>query len=116
MPHEKRREPRVGAVLKIRLAFGSMSDFVERYATNLSRGGLFIRTRDPQPSGTELELDITLDTGEVVLRGRGVVRWTTPPSAPGEPHRDPGMGIKFTELTPESRALVERVDRVEATR
>jgi molecular chaperone DnaK len=109
MPHEKRSEPRVGAVLRIRLAFGSMNDFVERYATNVSRGGVFIRTRDPHPPGTEVELDVTLDTGEVALRGRGVVRWTTPPSAPGEPRRDPGMGIRFTELTPESRALVDRV-------
>ena len=109
MSHEKRSAPRVGAILRIRLAFGSMEDFVERYAMNISSGGIFVRTRDPSPPGTELGLDITIQTGDQVIQGRGVVRWTTPPSAPGEPHRDPGMGIRFVELTPESRALVDLV-------
>jgi molecular chaperone DnaK len=109
MSQEKRSAPRVGAVLRIRLAFGSMDDFVERYAMNISSGGIFVRTRDPSPPGTELGLDITIQSGDQVIQGRGIVRWTTPPSAPGEPHRDPGMGIRFLELTPESRALVDLV-------
>ncbi|HEY6003836.1 MAG TPA: TIGR02266 family protein [Anaeromyxobacter sp.] len=109
MADEKRGAPRVGAVLRIRLAFGSMDDFVERYAMNISSGGIFVRTRDPSPPGTELGLDVAIQSGDQVISGRGVVRWTTPPSAPGEPHRDPGMGIRFLELTPESRALVDLV-------
>jgi molecular chaperone DnaK len=109
MPDEKRRAPRVGAELRLRLAYGSMDDFIERYATNVSRGGIFVRTRDPRPPGTELAVDIALESGDQVIRGRGVVRWTTPPSAPGEPAREPGMGIRFTELTRESRALVDLV-------
>ena len=109
MADEKRTAPRIGTVLRIRLAFGSKDDFVERYAMNVSSGGIFVRTRDPQAPGTEIGLDITLQSGEQVIAGRGVVRWTTPPSAPGEPHHDPGMGIKFTELTRDSRALVDLV-------
>jgi molecular chaperone DnaK len=104
---EKRSEARLAAVLKLRLAYGSMDDFIERFALNLSRGGVFVRTLDPKPVGTPVVLDLSLATGDQVIRGRGVVRWSSPPSAPGEPHRDPGMGIKFTELTPESRALVD---------
>ena len=107
MPDEKRRDPRVGAELRLRLAYGSMDEFIERYATNVSRGGIFVRTREARPPGTELAIDIALENGDEAIRGRGVVRWTTPPSAPGEPPRDPGMGVRFTELTPESRALVE---------
>jgi molecular chaperone DnaK len=109
MSDEKRRDPRVGAELRLRLAYGSMDEFIERYATNVSRGGIFVRTREPWPPGTELAIDIALANGDQVIRGRGVVRWTTPPSAPGEPPRDPGMGLRFTELAPESRALVELV-------
>jgi len=109
MPDEKRHAPRVGAELKLRLAYRSMDAFIERYATNVSRGGIFVRTRDPRPPGTELALDITLESGDPLIRGRGVVRWTTPPSAPGEPPREPGMGIKFLELARESRALVDLV-------
>src|SRR5512138_2583032 len=107
MPDEKRRDPRVGAELRLRLAYGSMDEFIERYATNVSRGGIFVRTLEPWPPGTELAIDVALANGDQVLRGRGVVRWRTPPSAPGEPPRDPGMGVRFTELAPESRALVD---------
>jgi uncharacterized protein (TIGR02266 family) len=109
MGEEKRREPRVEAKLAIRLAYGTLDEFVERYALNVSRGGIFVRTRDPQPPGTAVSLDLQLATGEKVVRGRGLVAWTTPPSAPGEPHRDPGMGIRFTDLDGESRALVDLV-------
>jgi molecular chaperone DnaK len=107
MSQDPRREARTATELRIRLAYGSIDAFVERYALNLSRGGIFVRTLDPQPPGTEVLLDVTLDSGDQVIRGKGVVRWTTPPSAPGEPHREPGMGIKFTELTRESRALID---------
>src|SRR5512142_1011192 len=109
MPDRQRREPRVARELKLRLAYPSMDEFIERYALNISRGGMFVRYRDPSPPGTELLLDISLESGEHVISGRGVVQWTTPPSAPGEPTRDPGMGIKFLELTRESRALVDLV-------
>jgi len=107
MSRENRRDPRAPTELPIRLALGSMDAFVERYALNVSRGGIFVRTRDLQPPGTEVALEVTLENGECVIRGRGVVRWTTPPSAPGEPERAPGMGIKFLDLTRESRALVD---------
>jgi molecular chaperone DnaK len=109
MPDEKRSGPRIGAELRIRLAYGSVDDFVDRYASNVSRGGIFVRTRDPKPPGTEVQLAVALDSGQEVVRGRGVVRWTTPPSGPGEPPRDAGMGIRFVEITAESRALVERI-------
>jgi molecular chaperone DnaK len=107
MPDEKRRDPRVAAELRLRLGYGSMDEFIERYSGNVSRGGIFVRTLEPRPPGTELEIDIALENGDQAIRGRGVVRWTTPPSAPGEPPRQAGMGVRFTELTSESRALVE---------
>ncbi len=97
----------MGAELKLRLAYGSMDEFIERYATNVSRGGIFVRSLERRPPGTEVAIDIALENGDQVIRGWGVVRWTTPPSAPGEPPRDPGMGVRFTELAPESRALVD---------
>jgi molecular chaperone DnaK len=109
MSDEKRREPRVEATLALRLAFGSVDEFIERYALNISRGGVFVRTRDPTPAGTPVAFDLQLQSGEHVIRGRGVVAWTTPPSAPGEPPRAPGMGIRFTQLDHESRALVDLV-------
>jgi molecular chaperone DnaK len=109
MVDEKRREKRIPAELDLKLAYGSVDEFLERYSVNISRGGIFIRTLDPEPPGTPIALNIEIGTGERVIRGKGVVRWTTPPSAPGEPPHAPGMGIRFTELDPESRALIDLV-------
>ncbi|HUL60105.1 MAG TPA: TIGR02266 family protein [Anaeromyxobacteraceae bacterium] len=109
MGEERRRETRVPLELKIRLGFGSIDEFIERYSVNISRGGIFVRTLDPRPPGAEVVLDVAIESGDRVIHGKGVVTWTTPPSAPGEPHRDPGMGIRFTELDSESRALVDLV-------
>jgi molecular chaperone DnaK len=106
---DKRDLPRVPIDLQVRLSFGSIDDFIERYAVNVSRGGVFVRTREQKPIGTEVNLDLQLEDGADAIRGKGIVVWTTVPSAPGEPDQGPGMGIKFTELDPESRALVDLI-------
>ncbi len=113
MGEEKRREQRVPAELKIRLGYGSIDEFIERYALNISRGGIFVRTLDPKPVGTDVTLDIAIESGDRVVHGKGVVAWTAAPSAPGEEAHEPGMGIKFTELDGESRALVDLVEKVD---
>ena len=35
----------------------SLDEFVERYALNLSRGGVFVRSRDPLPPGTPVAFE-----------------------------------------------------------
>ncbi len=106
---ERRSGPRVPVTLTLRLAYGSVDEFIERYSLNISRGGLFVRTLDPLPVGTEVVLAIDLESGDRIIHGRGLVCWSTAPSAPGEPPRVPGMGVKFVELDPQSRALVQLV-------
>ncbi len=109
MPPQDRREARIAAQLELRLAYGSVDEFIQRYALNISRGGIFVRTLEPRPPGTEVTLDVSIGSGDQLIRGKGIVRWSAPPSGPGEAHREPGMGIRFTELSPESRALVDRI-------
>src|SRR5512138_3905943 len=94
--------------LAVRLSYGSVDEFVEKFASNLSRGGVFVRTRDPKPAGTRLALELSLQTGEAVIRGQGVVRWVQPENPHAHPPTPAGMGIQFTELDEPSRALVER--------
>jgi molecular chaperone DnaK len=109
MGEERRRDPRVAVALNVRLAYGSLEEFIERQALNVSTGGIFIRTRDLQPVGTPVVFDVRARGGAKILGGKGVVGRATPPSAPGEPRRDPGIAIQFTELDAESRALVARI-------
>jgi molecular chaperone DnaK len=95
--------------LLVRLAYATLEDFRLRFATNLSRGGVFIQTREPRPVGTAVAFELRLSTGEKVLRGEGLVRWVEAEDQGAVPRRLPGMGIQFTKLDAASRALVDAV-------
>jgi molecular chaperone DnaK len=95
--------------LAVRLSYGTLAEFVDKFAVNISRGGIFIRTRDPKPVGTRLSFELRLQGGEVVVRGQGVVRWIQAENASAQPPVAPGMGVQFTDLDERSRALVERM-------
>jgi molecular chaperone DnaK len=113
-PSDKRGGERQPVPLLVRLPYGSVDEFVERFAINMSRGGIFLRARDPRdlrPVGTILSLEIRIQPGETVLRAVGVVRWiqSPEPAASGKPPLAPGMGIQFTKLDEASRAVVDRM-------
>jgi molecular chaperone DnaK len=108
-PHDKRTGERTPVGLAVRLSYGTVDEFVDKFAVNISRGGVFIRTREPKPVGTALVLELKLHGGATVLRARGVVRWIQSESATARPPTAPGMGVQFTELDAEARALVERM-------
>src|SRR5512138_1195963 len=108
-PHDKRAGERMPVGLAVRLSYGTVDEFVDRFAVNISRGGVFIRTREPKPVGTRVSLELKLHGGETVIRGEGVVRWIQAESATARPPAAPGMGIQFTDLDERSRALVERM-------
>jgi hypothetical protein len=65
----------------------------ERLVDNRSLGGLFIRTPDPPPAGTFIQLRIDAPTGEV--RARAAVQRSSPKQ---------GMGVKFIAMEHEHRA------------
>ena len=57
-PGDKRGGDRTPVGLLVRLSYGSVDEFVDRFATNLSRGGVFIRTRSPKPPGTQVAFEL----------------------------------------------------------
>jgi molecular chaperone DnaK len=107
--HDKRRGERLPIGLRVRLSYGTLEEFVERFAVNISRGGVFIRTREPRAPGTALRLELLLAGGEPVLAAQGVVRWIQEEDRTARPPRAPGMGVQFTALDDAARALVERM-------
>jgi molecular chaperone DnaK len=109
MPGDRPRDQRTAVGLAVRLSYGSVDEFVDRYATNISRGGVFVRSRDPKPVGTVLDLELRLSGGEKVIRARGVVRWIAAENPSAHPPSAPGMGIQFLDLDEESRRIVERI-------
>jgi molecular chaperone DnaK len=108
-PGDKRGGERQAVGLLVRLSYGSVDEFCERFAVNISRGGIFIRARDPKPVGTALAFELRLAGGEAVVKGKGIVRWVQAEDPAANPPRAPGMGVQFTELDAASRALVERM-------
>jgi molecular chaperone DnaK len=109
MADQDRREQRTAVGLLVRLSYGSVDEFVEKFATNISRGGVFIRTRDPKPVGTVLNLELRLAGGEAVIRASGVVRWIAAQDPSAHPPTAPGMGVQFLSLDDQSRQIVERM-------
>ena len=99
--------PRKHERLTINKEFESFDAFIHEYVTNVSRGGVFIKSKTPLPVGTKVNLRFTLIMDDIeTIEGVGeVVRVE---------HEPPGMGIAFTELTPESAALVARLVDVPA--
>ena len=99
---DKRRSKRIA----INHAFGSVDQFMREYALNLSLGGVFIRTTEVLPVGTEVDLKFTviLDDFETIEGEGRVVRAVLP----AESDR-PGIGVVFTTLTPRSKQVLARL-------
>jgi uncharacterized protein (TIGR02266 family) len=94
--------------LRFRFNSETVEQFADRYAADVSRGGIFIRSRRPSPVGTRLKLDLQLQNGAPVIVGEGTVFWTREPDA-SKPGSVPGMGIRFNKLTAASQQLIEQV-------
>ena len=87
--------------------FDGIDAFVSEYVTNLSRSGVFIRSANPLPAGTQVNLKFTIILDEIEsVEGIGEV--VRSQSGPG---KVAGMGVVFVELTPKSERLVERIMR-----
>ena len=86
--------------------------FLFAYITDISAMGIFVRTNNPEPEGTRLNLCFRApqELGGHIVEVEGEVIWINP-FRPNEPTRQPGMGIQFVDLTQSQRELVMRMVR-----
>ncbi len=110
-PTPSRRAERLQHELLV--AYRTVDGFITDWAVNISRGGIFINTRNPLPVGSEVRLIISLPDAAFPfdLNGR-VIR-----VQPHDPQSDQmsGMGIEFMGVDEDKRARLERfVDRLRA--
>ena len=89
--------------LRIRLPYATAEEFIEKYGSNVARGGLFIATRSPKPEGTGLAFELVLADGGRLLRGEGVVVRTQTEGSRA------GMTVRFVRLDAFSKALIDRI-------
>jgi len=89
MSENKRQHPRIPVSLQV--SYLSRGDLQRDLVTNLSPGGLFVRTSRPLDPGTEVDLEVVLADEETPIHVRGKVVWLRP-----DPGQTAGMGIQFT--------------------
>ncbi|MFZ5445452.1 MAG: PilZ domain-containing protein [Myxococcota bacterium] len=98
---------RIDARRTINREFASVEQFINEYVMNLSRSGVFIKSDDPLPVGTQVNLRFTVIFDDLeTIEGVGEVVRRVEPGTPGQV---PGMGVVFVELTQVSRELIERI-------
>ncbi len=82
--------------LQVKLPFGSEVEFLGRYGANISRGGMYLRTRVLKPPGCVVALEVKIQTGDVLIRATAQVMWVT--GAKGLESGVPGMGLRFVSV------------------
>ena len=96
------------ATVRVRLRYSDLDTFVERFAPNVTRGGIFLASRSPRAEGEIFRFEVQLATGEVALAGEGKVIWVKPYDA-AEPQKPHGMGVQFVQIDPCSRETLSRI-------
>jgi uncharacterized protein (TIGR02266 family) len=96
------------APVRIRLRYASFDALIDKFAPNVTRGGVFIASKTPLPIGSTFAFEIQLAGGEVALAGDGKVTWVKAfdAAAPTKPH---GMGVQFLRLDSPSRELLNKI-------
>jgi len=105
---DARKDKRTLLSLKIRYKSATLEDFIERYSSDISRGGVFIKAKKPLAVGTLLKFEFILQDQSTLIHGVGRVVWRRD-DAGADPANPTGMGIKFIKMDPESRSVVQRI-------
>ncbi len=108
-PMDRRATPRYAARFAVR--FGSVDEFRREYATNISAGGVFIRTDDPPQMEAVVTVVLELPGGAPVEAKAVVVHRVTPEEA-AQRKVDPGVGVQFVHG---DDAFRDRIDQFVAS-
>ena len=104
---DTRKDQRVKVqTLKAKYKSATIDEFIEQYAGDISRSGIFIKTPKPAPNGTLLKIEIQLRDASPVISAVGRVVWRRETAAPNAPA---GMGIKFIKVEDSSQTVIDRI-------
>ena len=96
----------------ISVDYSSGDTFLFSYIQNISEMGIFIRSDEPFPIGTVLELRFTPD-GQEPIELAGEVTWVNPYRPFGD-NLNPGMGVRFQDLSADMRERIVALVRTVA--
>ncbi|WP_224249823.1 TIGR02266 family protein [Hyalangium gracile] len=89
--------------LAVKLPFATPEEFLAKYGANITRGGIYLRSRTVKPPGTPVTLDLKLSTGARIIYASAVVHFVTGQQG----HGVSGMGLRFLTLDPETKRFLE---------
>jgi uncharacterized protein (TIGR02266 family) len=102
---ERRRYPRVPLNLLIQYRFDTFEEFMSEYASDISEGGMFIRTDDAREEGSMVYLQFALKDGTKLIEGLGRISRVNPPNG----QNPQGIGVEFVNFDDDSRALIQAI-------
>ncbi len=102
---EKRRNLRI-PLRVLRVETKIQGDVFFGHATNISKTGLFIQTANPKPTGTKVHIRFNLPDTQEKIACLAEVSWIQ--DYTGQKGPQPGMGLKFVELSPEADHSLNR--------
>jgi len=102
---DRRGATRIPLEAEIVLEFKDMDEMLSELSRNVSLGGIFIGTYDPQPVGSFFRFELNVGAAQPFLAGSAEVIWVRAQefAVPGKPA---GMGARFVDLEGESRARI----------
>ena len=95
-------------IVRIQLRYPDEGTFIQRFAPNVTRGGIFLASRAPHPVGMVIAFEVALTQGPPLLRGTGKVTWVREYD-PEEPQRAHGMGVQFLKVDPACKPMLDRL-------
>ncbi len=106
---DRRQSQRI--LIDLEVDYQCEDTFLFAYITDLSAIGIFIRTNNPEPPGVHLNLRFTLPGDEKPLELEGEVIWINPFRPGNFDNINPGMGVRFVEMSREIKAKLMRLVR-----
>ncbi len=101
---EKRELKRTNAKLEISLS--GPHNFFNGFTEDISHGGVFVATHQLFPIGTEMLLTLLIDGKEIEIVADVV--WVRGYSAYSSGDMNPGIGLKFRDLSEENQEIINK--------
>ncbi len=92
------RRKAVRAPLKVQVDCRDVDVFVSSKIMNISKGGLYVKTRKPPPRDMPLQIEFRLPAGQEPVHATGSVVWVSPAASRGNALLPVGVGIHFDHI------------------
>jgi len=100
------REPRQDCLFEVKCTING--EVLDGIGLDISRGGIFIDSKEEFEVGTELTYEFKLRDGDPQpIRGKGIITWRNERPDPIKPNYPNGFGVQFTDLEDGAEELVE---------